>query len=125
MNGWCPHRSGIPLRCKTLREQRHQQPGIAYVSASLAGVSAAVQDGLGLTLLPRRLATCGHRLLSAADGFERVPDLELAVHARADLTSAAKALAALVLQVGGRVMEGEGAANAMGETPCETQGDAG
>ena len=72
---------------------------IAYVSASLAGLSAAVEDGLGLTLLPRRLATAGHRLLGAAEGLAPVPDLELALHARPDLSAPAKALAGLLVQV--------------------------
>lgn len=72
---------------------------IAYVSASLAGLSAAVEDGLGLTLLPRRLATAGHRLLGAAEGLAAVPDLELALHARPDLSAPAKALAGLLVQV--------------------------
>ena len=58
-----------------------------------------LEDGLGLTLLPRRLATAGHRLLGAAEGLAPVPDLELALHARPDLSAPAKALAGLLVQV--------------------------
>lgn len=77
---------------------------IAYVSASLAGVGAAVEDGLGLTLLPRRLATPGHRVLGAQEGLAPVPDLELALHARPDLSAAAKALAERLVHVCSAVM---------------------
>ena len=80
---------------------------IAYVSASLAGLSAAVEDGLGLTLLPRRLATAGHRLLGAPEGLAPVPDLELALHARPDLSAPAKALAGRLERVCRRIIAGE------------------
>lgn len=72
---------------------------IAYMSASLASLSAAVEDGLGLSLLPRRLATAEHALLGAPDGLAAVPDLEVALHARADLPAPARALAARMREV--------------------------
>lgn len=70
---------------------------LAFVSASLASLSAAVEDGLGVTLLPCRLATDGHRLLRAEEGFSAVPELELTLHAQADAPAHAKALAARLL----------------------------
>ncbi len=53
---------------------------ITFVSASLASIRAAVQDGLGISLLPRRLAGPEHRILQAHEGFEPMPDLELTLH---------------------------------------------
>jgi DNA-binding transcriptional LysR family regulator len=77
---------------------------IAFVSASLASISAAVEDGLGLSLLPRRLATPGHRLLEAAEGFSPVPDLELTLHAKGDLPAHGKALVERLVEVCHQVM---------------------
>lgn len=70
---------------------------IAFVSASLASISAAVQDGLGITLLPRRLAAAGHRMLGPRHGFAPLPELELTLHAQADAPAHAKDLAARLL----------------------------
>jgi DNA-binding transcriptional LysR family regulator len=72
---------------------------IAYMSASLASLSAAVTDGLGLSLLPRRLIEAGHRVLGAPDGLAAVPDMEVALHARADLGAPAQALTQQLQQV--------------------------
>lgn len=72
---------------------------IAYVSASLASLSAAVEDGLGVSLLPRRLSTSGHRLLGQDAGFAPAPDLEVALHVRADAPAPVRALAAQLVQV--------------------------
>lgn len=79
---------------------------IAYVSASLASLAAAVEDGLGISLLPRRLAAPGHALLGAPDGLAAVPDLEVALHARAGLPAPARALAARMREVCGALLGG-------------------
>ncbi len=77
---------------------------IAYVSASLAGISAAVEDGLGVSLLPRRLVKPGHRLLAPDDGFAPVPDLELTLHAKPELPTHGKDLVRRLEEVCGQAM---------------------
>jgi DNA-binding transcriptional LysR family regulator len=66
---------------------------IAYSSASLAGVRAAVADGLGISILPSRLALPGHRRLGAAEGFHEPAALELALFVRPDVPSRVSELA--------------------------------
>lgn len=58
---------------------------ISYCSASLASIRAAVADGLGISVLPARLALPGHRVLGCADGFTALAPLELALHLRPDV----------------------------------------
>lgn len=57
---------------------------IAFSSASLASVRAAVAHGLGVSLLPRRLADETHHLLSSTEGFAPLPPLELVLHYRSE-----------------------------------------
>ncbi|MDV2858782.1 LysR substrate-binding domain-containing protein [Oceanimonas smirnovii] len=66
---------------------------LAYVSTSLSGVCCAVEAGFGISLLPRRLVTANHRILSEADGLPDVPDLELTLHAQDKLSAHSKLLA--------------------------------
>ena len=66
---------------------------LAYVSASLASLEAAVQEGLGISLLPRRLVGPGHRLLDGVAGFAPVPGVEVALHVRAQLSAPGRRLA--------------------------------
>lgn len=77
---------------------------IAYVSASLASLSAAVEEGLGVSLLPRRLAQPGHGVLEAGDGFATVPDLEVTLHGRAGLPGYGKDLLERLVAVCDAVM---------------------
>lgn len=77
---------------------------IAYISASLASVSAAVEDGLGISLLPRRLLSAGHRELAADAGFLPVPALELTLHAKPDLPLPGKDLLKRLVAVCSEVM---------------------
>ncbi|KAI3596904.1 Transcriptional regulator, LysR family [Cupriavidus necator H850] len=67
---------------------------VAFVSASLASILAAVADGLGVTLLPRRLATAQHQVLEDDGWPAAVPDVELSLHAQPDLPAAARDMAA-------------------------------
>ncbi|MNT23016.1 LysR substrate binding domain protein [compost metagenome] len=67
---------------------------VAFVSASLASILAAVADGLGVTLLPRRLATAQHQVLEDGGWPAAVPDVELSLHAQPDLPAAARDMAA-------------------------------
>ncbi|RXZ43423.1 LysR family transcriptional regulator [Crenobacter cavernae] len=58
---------------------------IGYSSASLASIRSAVADGLGVSVLPSRLALPGHRRIGPAEGFAELPALELALHLRTDV----------------------------------------
>lgn len=78
---------------------------IAFVSASLASISAAVADGLGVSLLPRRLATPAQRILGEQAGFAPVPDLELTLHAKRELPAHGKDLVRRLTEVCGQVMQ--------------------
>ncbi|UTW10441.1 LysR family transcriptional regulator [Marinobacterium rhizophilum] len=53
---------------------------ISYLSASLVSLGAAVADGLGVSLLPRRLAHPGHLRLLPDQGFIAPASIELALH---------------------------------------------
>ena len=66
---------------------------LAYVSTSLSGVCCAVEAGFGISLLPRRLVTAEHRILTEQDGLPPVPDLELTLHAQDKLSAHSKILA--------------------------------
>ena len=72
---------------------------LAYVSASLASLEAAVEQGLGISLLPRRLVGPGHRLLDGMAGFAPVPDVEVALHVRAQLSAPGRRLAERLCEV--------------------------
>lgn len=58
---------------------------ISYCSASLASIRSAVASGLGISLLPARLALSGHRRLGELEGFPPLPPLELVLHRRPDV----------------------------------------
>ena len=67
---------------------------IAYASASLTGILAAVSSGLAVSLLARSALPPTLRVLDAADGFPAVPPTELAlVAARGRRSPASSALA--------------------------------
>lgn len=63
---------------------------IGFVSASLASISSAVADGLGISLLPRRLASAAHRLLDDEPWLGAVPAIELTLHAQPEPSAAAR-----------------------------------
>jgi DNA-binding transcriptional LysR family regulator len=69
---------------------------IAYESASLVGIDAAIAGGLGVALMERRAVRPGYRVLGASDGFPDVPATELALLVADKAGEAALALAALV-----------------------------
>ncbi|MCY1532695.1 LysR substrate binding domain protein [compost metagenome] len=77
---------------------------IAFVSASLASILAAVADGLGITLLPRRLATAHYQVLDGGGWPAAVPDVELSLHAQPDLPAPARDMAARLAALCERVM---------------------
>jgi DNA-binding transcriptional LysR family regulator len=80
---------------------------IGYSSASLAGIRSAVANGLGVSVLPSRLALPGHRRLGAAESFAELAPLEIALHLRPDaprrVIDLAEQLATLCAEVTGHV----------------------
>lgn len=68
---------------------------VAYSSPNLASLQAAVGDGLGLSLLPRRaVLASNHRVLGRDEGFAETPPLWLAMHHPASASPATLELAA-------------------------------
>lgn len=76
-------------------DAHQKQWHVAYSSPNLANVQAAVADGLGLSLLPRRAVLgASHRVLGRRDGFAETPSLFLTMHYPAGASAAALELAA-------------------------------
>lgn len=70
---------------------------IAYTSPSLAGVQAAVSAGLAVTVVPREMVGQGMRVLGGESGLPDLPDTEIAMLRRSDLSPAAARLADFVV----------------------------
>jgi DNA-binding transcriptional LysR family regulator len=70
---------------------------IVYTSPSLTGVRAAALAGLAVAPLPASAVIAGLRILDAAAGLPRLPDLEFAIYETARPDKAAAALAAVLL----------------------------
>lgn len=66
---------------------------ISYSSSSLAGLQAAVADGLGISLLPARTVLPGHRVMGAEEGLPEVDNIEIAAYHRPDAGPLVLALA--------------------------------
>ncbi|WP_018151596.1 LysR family transcriptional regulator [Leeia oryzae] len=66
---------------------------ICYSSTSLESIRAAVSHGLGISLIPTRLALPSHQCLTAAQGFPALPALELVLHVRRDAPHTVQQLA--------------------------------
>ncbi|SCK25566.1 LysR family transcriptional regulator [Vogesella sp. LIG4] len=77
---------------------------ISYSSASLASLRSAVASGLGVSLLPARLAGAGHVRLDETQGFAALPPLELVLHCRPEPHQRVKALAARLVALCDEVM---------------------
>lgn len=69
---------------------------IAYESASLVGIDAAIAGGIGIALIEARSLKRGYRVLGPADGFPAVPLTELALLLDPKADPAARELAGLV-----------------------------
>lgn len=57
------------------------------------GVGCAVEAGLGISLLPSRLVTPLHQVLTEQDGLPAIAPLELILHAQPQLSQQGKLLA--------------------------------
>ncbi|PSW20566.1 LysR family transcriptional regulator [Photobacterium sanctipauli] len=66
---------------------------MAYITTSLSGVGCAVEAGLGISLLPKRLVTQQHRVLGEKQGLPNVSPLELWLHVGPQRSSQMKLLA--------------------------------
>ena len=66
---------------------------IGYTSSSLASICAAVAEGMGISLVPRRVVTAGHIVLGAESGLPSVATMEIAIHHRPDADSLVRELA--------------------------------
>ena len=75
-------------------DARQKDWHVAYSSPNLANLQAAVADGLGLSLLPRRaVSQASHRVLGRREGFPDTPRLFLAMHYPAGASAATIELA--------------------------------
>jgi len=52
---------------------------VVFTSSSLASIQSAVAEGLGVSLLPTRVALPGHRLVPAAAGLPSVEPMEIVI----------------------------------------------
>lgn len=66
---------------------------MAYITTSLSGVGCAVEAGLGISLLPKRLVTPQHTVLGIDDGLPDIPPLELLLHVAPQQSNQTKLLA--------------------------------
>ncbi|KKC98704.1 MULTISPECIES: LysR substrate-binding domain-containing protein [Photobacterium] len=78
---------------------------LAYVSTSLSGVCCAVEAGLGISLLPRRLVTEQHRILDENDGLPPVQDMEVTLHTQEKVSALSKILAERLINTCDRIFE--------------------
>lgn len=78
---------------------RHGRPWrIAYSSASLMGVLAAVRAGLGISMMAERGLPADFQRLGPADGLPALPDGYLALFARKGIGKGAQAALALLTE---------------------------
>ena len=75
---------------------------IAYTSASISGVLAAVTAGLAVTVLCRSILPVGVRVLSGEEGFPLLPSTSITLHRGRPVSAVAECLA-------GYIREGFGA----------------
>ncbi|WP_394246421.1 LysR family transcriptional regulator [Vibrio profundi] len=66
---------------------------MAYITTSLSGVGCAVEAGLGISLLPKRLVTDSHQILGEESGLPDITPLELLLHVGQQQSTQTKLLA--------------------------------
>lgn len=72
---------------------------IVYTSSSLASIQSAIADGLGISLLPVRVALPTHRILSPTSGLPAIETMEVAIHHRSDAPALIRQLASALAQI--------------------------
>jgi DNA-binding transcriptional LysR family regulator len=85
----CLYRNRAIHALETLGRAWH----IAYTSASLLGIQAAVSAGLGVSILPELAILPDHRVLDEEDGFPRIADTETALVVAPEASLATRRLA--------------------------------
>ena len=78
---------------------------MAYITTSLSGVGCAVEAGLGVSLLPKRLVTPQHHVLGIEDGLPDVPPLELLLHVAPQPSNQTKFLAQYLTEACNAIFE--------------------
>ncbi|MGF1703605.1 LysR family transcriptional regulator [Photobacterium makurazakiensis] len=78
---------------------------MAYITTSLSGVGCAVEAGLGISLLPKRLVSKEHCILGLEDGLPDVPALELLLHVGQQKSSQTKLLAEYLIEACDKIFE--------------------
>jgi DNA-binding transcriptional LysR family regulator len=82
---------GVDCRWRQIAVEHLDEAGrdyrIAFSSWNSAAVIAAIEAGLGVSVLPTFLLRPGIRVLSSADGFPPLPDCEIAVIRAPDANS--------------------------------------
>ncbi len=71
---------------------------IAFTSANLAAIQAAVSAGLGVSILPEIAILPEHRMLRRADGFPPITNTEVALVAAAGASPATNRLAEMLVE---------------------------
>ncbi len=69
---------------------------LAYTSSSLASIQSAVAEGLGVSLLLRRVALPGHRIMTSANGMPEIEAMEIVIHHMRDGTRQIRHIAAVL-----------------------------
>ncbi|WP_155897209.1 LysR family transcriptional regulator [Bacteriovorax sp. BSW11_IV] len=63
---------------------------ISYESSSVASICSAVENGFGITLLPKRLVKKDHKILNAKNGYKSPRPYELVMHTQTSSSSLAR-----------------------------------
>lgn len=66
---------------------------IAFTSSSLSGIQGAVADGIGISLLPRRAVSAGHRIIDGQNGLPVIDNYEIGILHRDNADPGVRALA--------------------------------
>lgn len=74
-----PHRCLYRARAIHALEAAGRRWHVAYASAGLSGIQAAVASGLGISIFSEGAVLPDHRILGVDDGFEALPPTELAL----------------------------------------------
>jgi len=72
---------------------------VIYTSSSLASIQSAVTDGLGVSLLPKRVALPAHRIVPPERGLPSMEAMEIVIHHRPDAPLPIRQIAAMLARI--------------------------
>jgi DNA-binding transcriptional LysR family regulator len=72
---------------------------LIYTSSSLASLQSAIAEGLGVSLLPRRAALPGHRVMTLANGMPEIEAMEIVIHHMRDAPEQIRRIADVLADV--------------------------